>query len=200
ARTDHLVPRRLLAERQQPGWHGRQSHLLGVVTQFPGVLLATGVQARRYDHVAAVPPDVEPGAERLYAILDRDSRVGEEVLDPAATGEVLHRLGQGLIGTLQLAEALVAAFVVVDGQDVPAGARAGSHADSRVWPGLPPAPNGGGVGGGVFEPVFGARVLADAAAVAPAGTTLCRGRVAGNDRPATLCAAQCRVKLCAVIA
>jgi len=143
------------------------------------------VQARWGDDVPTIPAYVEAGAERFDAILEMGPRVREEVLAPAAAGELLHCLRQGLVATFELAEALVPAFIAILIEHDELGDRSRGYGNIRLWPHRPPATYCRRVGRGVLQPVLGAGMFADAAAVTPAGTTGGGGRVAREDRPAT---------------
>ena len=106
--------------------------------------------------------------------------MSKDVLHAPTASELLYRLRERLIGTLELYAALIAALVGVLVEYDHAGARASRYGD--IGPGelAPPALNRRGVRGGIFEPVFGPWVLPDPATITVTGATSLRGCVAGK--------------------
>ena len=137
---------------------------------------------------------VEAGSEGLYTVFDERAGVAKEVLHTTATRELLHGLGQWMVRLLQGDPAAVAALIRVLIQDNQVGDRASGNPNIRVRPHLPPTAYCGLVCCGVLEPVLGAWVFADAAAVAPARAAVRRRGVAGEDQPATSRVVQSRIK------
>src|SRR6516164_2670925 len=119
----------------------------------------------------------------------------KKVVHPTAPGELLHRLRQGAVGLLQVAEGLVAPFIAIGVEHYEARRCPRGNGHIRLGPCLPPAADGRLIGRGMVLPRFDARMFADVLTVGtPAGTPLLGRAVTGEDMPAFRRIGQCPVK------
>ena len=116
------------------------------------------MHARRRDHVAALPANVDARRERARAVAHHNALAHADVdVPPAAPGEALDRVRQIAQARAQVDEPIVAAVPRVDVDHHEPAARGDAHV--RIRPPLPPPADDACVRGGVEASLRRARML-----------------------------------------